>query len=150
MKVHIEQQCEKNKKNVFDKETGKFLKTVPIQVTYPYPYGYILDTLAEDGGNLDCYVITDKVLTMASVVECDTIGMVEWFEDGQEDHKILAVLRGEKYAMSEEVKHTITDFALHFFDNQPDKKYRLGNFYNADKAVELMKKSSTPPLNTTL
>jgi hypothetical protein len=76
--------------------------------------------------------------------------MVEWFEDGQEDHKILAVLQGEKYAISEDIRKKSTDFALHFFDDQPDKKYRLGNFYNVDKAMELMKKSSIPPLNTTL
>jgi inorganic pyrophosphatase len=54
MKVFIEQPVQENQKNVFDKKTGSFLRTVPIKLTYPFPYGYILDTLVEDGDNLVC------------------------------------------------------------------------------------------------
>ena len=143
MKVFIEQPGEKNQKNVFDKETGRFLKTVRIDVTYPYPYGYILGTLAADGDELDCYVITDKKLETASVVECDPIGMVEWFEDGEEDHKILAVLKGEEYAVTEEVKAKITGFANHFFDNQPGKQKKLGRFLGVTEAQKLIESAKS-------
>ena len=143
MKVFIEQPVQENKKNVFDKKTGKFLKTVPIKLTYPYPYGYILDTKAEDGDNLDCYVITEKKLETGSVVECEAIGMAEWFEDGEEDHKILTVLKGETAGITEEMKNKITYFAEHFFDDQPEKKYKMGEFYGKDEALELIRKSGT-------
>jgi GrpB-like predicted nucleotidyltransferase (UPF0157 family) len=142
MKVFIEQPGKEKRKNVFDKETGMFLKTVPIDVTYPYPYGYILDTLAADGDELDCYVLTRKKLETASVVECEPIGMVEWFEDGDEDHKILTVLQGESREVDEEVKRRITEFANHFFDDKPEKKYRLGAFLSKDAALALLKRSS--------
>lgn len=140
MRVFIEQPGEKNQKNVFDKVTGKFLKTVHIDLTYPYPYGYILDTLADDGDELDCYVITDKKLETASVVECEPIGIWEWFEDGEEDHKILVALKGEMPMIDEIVKAKITDFANHFFDNQPEKKYRLGEFLAKGAALSLIKR----------
>lgn len=142
MKIFIEQPVQENKKNVFDKNTGQFLRTVPIKLTYPFPYGYILDTLAEDGDNLDCYVITDKKLETRSIVECEPIGMAEWFEDGEEDHKILAVLKGEHADITEDVKNKIIYFAEHFFDDQPDKKHRMGEFYGREKALELIKKSN--------
>lgn len=148
MKVFIEQSGEKNKKNVFDTATGKFLKTVPIDLTYPYPYGYILDTLAADGDELDCYIITDRKLEMTSIVECEPIGMVEWFEDGEEDHKILAVLQGDEHEVTKEVKDKITDFAEHFFDNQPDKQKSLGKFWGKQEALELIKKSNDPKPNS--
>lgn len=142
MKVFIEQACENNKKNVFDKETGGFLKTVDIDMTYPYPYGYILETIADDGDNLDCYVMTDQKLEMGSIVECDPVGMVEWFEDGEDDHKILATLQGHEYEVTEKARRKITNFAEHFFDDQPDKKYRMGEFLGKERAVELIKKAT--------
>ena len=138
MKVFIEQSGEKNQKNVFDKITGKFIKVVSINVTYPYPYGYILGTLAADGDELDCYVITDKTLETESVAECEPIGMVEWFEDGKEDHKILAILVDEEREVDEEAKKKIIDFALHFFDDRPDKRYHMGNFYGKEEAIKLL------------
>lgn len=147
MKVFIEQPVQENKKNVFDKKTGQFLKTVPIKLTYPFPYGYILDTLAEDGDNLDCYVITDKKLETGSIIECEPIGMAEWFEDAQEDHKILTVLKGEDTDITADMKSKITYFAEHFFDDQPDKKYRMGEFYGKEKAFELLKKCIIPLSN---
>ena len=73
MKVFIEQTCEENKKNVFDKKTGEYLKTVDFHLTYPYAYGYILDTLASDGDELDCYVITKQKFKYSEVIECGTI-----------------------------------------------------------------------------
>jgi|SRR3989344_1832815 len=144
MRVFVEQSGEKNAKNVFDKATRKLLKTIPIATTYPFPYGYILGTLAADADNLDCYVITDKKLEAESVVECDPIGMVEWFEDGEEDHKVLAVLKGEMGGITADVKNKITDFAQHFFDDRPDKRYKMGKFYGKDETLKLIQKSGDP------
>jgi inorganic pyrophosphatase len=139
MHVCIEQSGEKNKKNIFDKNSGLF-KTVSFHVTYPYPYGYMVDTLAPDGDELDCYVLTDNKLEAGSIIECRPIGMVEWFEDGGEDHKILAVIKGEKGIVTKEVKEKLTDFASHFFDHTQGKKYQMGNFLDKRKAEELIKK----------
>ena len=100
MKVFIEQAGEPNIKNVFNKETKAFVEAKAFHLTYPYPYGYILDTRAPDGDELDCYIITNKKLQALSVVECEPIGMTEWFEDGEEDHKILMVLKDEEKSLT--------------------------------------------------
>lgn len=142
MKVFIEQTTEKNKKYIFDKKTGRHLKTIFINVTYPFPYGHIFNTIADDGENLDCYVVTNRKLGAGAIVACEPVGLVEWFEDGKEDHKILAVLQGEGYEISEDVQNKIADFAKHFFDDQPDKNYRLGKFYGKDHAIGLIKRST--------
>jgi inorganic pyrophosphatase len=141
MKVFIEQSGEENTKNVFDKDTGKLLKKVLIHVTYPYPYGYILDTLADDGDNLDCYILTNKKLEAESVVEAQPVGMAEWFEGGKEDHKILAVLDGEQCSIDATVKSKLNEFAEHFFDNQPDKEYQSGEFLGKAAAIALLSRS---------
>lgn len=139
MEVFIEQNAEPNKKNIFDKNSGLF-KTVSFHLTYPYPYGYILDTLAPDGDELDCYIITNKKLEATNITECRPVAMVEWFEDGKEDHKILAVIKGENNKITNQVKEKLTHFASHFFDHTQGKKYQMGNFYDKRKAEELIKK----------
>ncbi|MFA6254662.1 MAG: methyltransferase domain-containing protein [Patescibacteria group bacterium] len=147
IKVFIEQTGELNKKNVFDEKTGKFLDTVIIPLSYPYPYGYILDTKASDGGSLDCYVISDRKLAISSIVECEPVGMVEWFEDGQADHKILARLMDEQREVDGAVQRKITDFAVQFIANRTDKQYQLGKFLDKNKAEELINASRVKSFN---
>lgn len=141
MKVFIEQTTTPNQKNIFDKNIGIY-KTVSFHLSYPYPYGYILNTLAPDGDELDCYIITDQQLTAATIIECDAIGMVEWWEDGKEDHKILAIMNGEQYTITDKVKDKLTEFAKHFFEPNSKKNYKSGEYQGKIEAQSLIKKCS--------
>lgn len=138
MKVFIEQTTEPNKKNIFDKKTRVLLDNVTSPLTYPYPYGYILDTRSPDGEELDCYVITEKKLEAGSVVECEPIGMTEWFENKQADHKILATLIDEQKEVDDTVKKKINDFATQFIANRSDKQYQSGKYSGRDEALVLI------------
>jgi len=135
MKVFIEQTCEVNKKNVFDKQTGEYVKTVDFHLTYPYAYGCLVDTLASDGDELDCYVITDQKFEHSSIVECEPIGMVEYFEDGQADHKIFMIPTGETGEVTDEVKKQLLEFDAHYFEGQPNKKTKVGDFLGRESAL---------------
>lgn len=141
MKVFIEQACEVNKKNVFDKQTGDYIKTVDFHLTYPYAYGYILDTLASDGDELDCYVITNKKLKHSSTIECEPIGMVEYFEDGQADHKIFVVPKGEEGVVTEEAKKKLLEFDSRYFEGQPNRNTHVGDFLGKEAAEAEIKKA---------
>lgn len=134
MKVFIEQNCEERKKNVFDKETGKYLKTVDFHLTYPYAYGYILDTLASDGDELDCYIITEQKFDHSAVIECEPIGVVEYFEDGQADHKVFVVPKGESGVITDEVKKNLLEFDARYFEGQPNENTRVGDFLGKEEA----------------
>lgn len=140
MKVFIEQTCEPNKKNVFDKQTGEYQKTVDFHLTYPYAYGYILNTLASDGDELDCYVITDQKFAHSKMIECEPIGMVEYFEDGQADHKIFVVPKGEEGVVTEEVKKKLLEFDARYFEGQPNKNTNVGDFLGKEAAEAEIKK----------
>ena len=141
MKVFIEQDCEVNKKNVFDKQTGNYLKTADFHLTYPYAYGYILDTLASDGDELDCYVITNKTLRHSSLIECKPIGMVEYFEDGLADHKIFMTPEGEEGEITDEVKKLFLEFDARYFEGQSSKNTKVGDFLGKEHALVEIKKS---------
>lgn len=141
MKVFIEQNCEENKKNVFDKKTGEYLKAVDFHITYPYAYGYIVDTLASDGAELDCYIITNKKFQHSSVIECEPIGMVEYFEDDQADHKIFMIPTGETGEVTEEVKKDLLEFDARYFERRSNNNTRVGDFLGKDDALIEIRKA---------
>ena len=141
MKVFIEQTCELDKKNVFDKETGKYSKTVDFHLTYPYAYGYILNTLASDGDELDCYIITSQKFEHSALIECEPIGMVEYFEDGQADHKMFVVPVGEKGEVNDEVKSKLLEFDARYFERKLNKHTRVGDFLGKAEAIVEIRKA---------
>ena len=141
IKVFIEQTARPHEKNIFDKKTGKFLNTIYSSLTYPYPYGYILNTKVSDGENLDCFVISDKEFNVGDIIECNPIAMTEWFENGEADHKILAVPLDEDQEMDEEIKNKIEDFADKFMADRSDRKYESGEYYGRDEAIALINNS---------
>jgi inorganic pyrophosphatase len=58
----------------------------------PVNYGFIPQTLDEDGDELDVLVVTTEPLPMGLVIEeTRVIGMVDFEDDGENDHKIICV-----------------------------------------------------------
>src|SRR5207244_1823392 len=82
VKVFIQNEAGSNRKNCHDEKTLEYRETRIVSRPYPYPYGFILGTNANDGCNLDVFVITKRSLTTGSILECEAIGLMEQFEDG--------------------------------------------------------------------
>ncbi len=138
MKVFIENEAGTDQKNIFNEETLEYLKTVTVSRSYPYPYGFILNTKSGDGGNLDCFVLTKQMLKTGTVIDAEPIGMFEEIEDGQDDSKILAALADEVPLVDEVVIQKLTDFTAHVFDHLPNKVKKIGNFLGKDEAERLI------------
>ncbi|KXW55424.1 inorganic diphosphatase [Ferrovum sp. PN-J185] len=76
-----------------DKETGamfvdRFMSTA---MHYPCNYGYIPQTLSEDGDPVDVLVITPIPLITGVVVRCRPIGVLKMTDEAGVDAKLLAV-----------------------------------------------------------
>lgn len=57
----------------------------------PTNYGFIPQTLDEDGDELDVLVITDEPLPTGVFLEAKVIGVMKFEDDGEVDDKIIAV-----------------------------------------------------------
>lgn len=57
----------------------------------PVNYGFIPQTLDEDGDELDTLVITDEPIPTGVWLEADIIGVLNFEDDGEMDHKIIVV-----------------------------------------------------------
>ncbi|RYF01684.1 MAG: inorganic diphosphatase [Oxalobacteraceae bacterium] len=76
-----------------DKESGaifvdRFMGTA---MHYPCNYGYIPDTVADDGDPCDVLVITPFALIPGVVVRCRVLGVLKMTDEAGGDSKILAV-----------------------------------------------------------
>ncbi|OHS93925.1 Soluble inorganic pyrophosphatase [Tritrichomonas foetus] len=80
-------------KTELDKPTGllKVDKILHSSVIYPANYGFIPETLAEDGDPLDVLVLCQLSIPPLSIVKVRPIGVMPMEENGECDNKIIAV-----------------------------------------------------------
>ena len=148
MKIFIENEAGYPKKNIFNEKTFEYIETLDVARAYPYPYGFILNTTAADGDNIDAFILTDQILKKGQIVDCEPIGLMEQYEKSwnqsnieEVDHNVLVVLKGEKNkSIDEAVKTKLTNFVTHVFDNIQKNKTRVGQFLDKPHAEEHIKK----------
>jgi len=140
MKVFVENEAGSTQKNIFDEKTLEYKKTYDVSAPYPFPYGFILNTTSGDGDNLDCFVLTSQPLKSREIVEVELIGMFEQIENEQEDHKIIAVLPGENWAINEEIQITLKNFIEKVFSHLPNHDISMGRFLDKEEALKLIEK----------
>jgi inorganic pyrophosphatase len=142
LKVFIENEAGSYVKHLHNEKTLELKGTTQVSRPYPLPYGFVLDTSAEDGDNVDCFVLTNRRLHTGDVVECEPVGLMEQIEDDEIDHKVLAVLAGEERIVDRETRQTLIGFANHVFDHVPGKKMQVGKFRDREAAIDFLTQRS--------
>jgi inorganic pyrophosphatase len=144
MKVFIQNEAGSFIKHSHDEKTLTPKGTMRVSRAYPWPYGFVLDTTARDGLNVDCFVLTARALTTGQIVECEPIALMEQIEDGQEDHNLLAVLPDEEVIVDDRTKQSLTEFVSHVFDHVARKEMRIGRFLGRDAALAHISRHRDP------
>lgn len=83
---------ERNKYEM-DKETGMITldRVTPVAMGYPTDYGYVPETLCEDGDPLDALLIIDESVPQGIVVPARPVGVLRMVDDGEGDEKLICV-----------------------------------------------------------
>ena len=111
-----------------DKETGamfvdRFMGTA---MHYPCNYGYIPQTLSEDGDPADVLVVTPIPVISGAVIKVRPLGMLQMTDEAGKDAKILAVPIDNISSMYSDIKNvhdlpkSLLDSISHFFDHYKD------------------------------
>ncbi len=133
-----------------DKETGliKFDRVLYSTDHYPADYGFVPQTLWEDGDPLDVLVLTHEALVPGVLVRCRPLGYLEMIDGGEDDIKILAVPvkdpRFEYIKSLDDVDPHFLKETKHFFQTYKDlqnKKVEVGEWKTKDDAITATKKS---------
>ncbi len=110
----------------FDKEAGVFRldRVLYSPMHYPTEYGYIRDTLAEDGDPLDVMVLTTYPTFPGCVIETRVVGVLVMSDDKGQDEKLLGVAETDpRFAhvqTLEDVPPHILKEIAHFFEVYKD------------------------------
>lgn len=106
---------------------------------YPFNYGSIPRTLAEDGDALDAILLGCDSLTPLTVVNSKVIGMIKTIDNGEEDHKILLIPSFISSIKQKEIKRAIKFLLKYKYpynkDTQVDKK-----IYSREDALKQIEK----------
>jgi inorganic pyrophosphatase len=93
---------------------------------YPANYGFIPNTLADDGDPLDVLVVTPYPVAPGSVIRARPVGILHMTDDGGGDAKVIAVPHDKLSQLYVDVKEYTDLPALlleqikHFFENYKD------------------------------
>ena len=76
-----------------DKQSGLIMldRVLYSAVYYPANYGFIPQTLAEDDDPLDVLVLCQETVVPLTLIHARTIGLITMIDQGEKDHKIIAV-----------------------------------------------------------
>ena len=153
LRVVIETPKGSRNKFAFNKKEGIFeLKTVlPSGMTFPYDFGFVPRTLAEDGDPIDVLVLMDEPAFPGCALSCRAIGVIEGEQTGKKEGKerndrIVAI---EKDAHSWEDVKTVSDLGKQFAKELEDffvnyhallgGRYRILGLKGPRQAVKLVK-----------
>jgi inorganic pyrophosphatase len=134
LRVFIENEAGSRRKSIYDERTLIYQRSVEVSRPYPFPYGFVIGTRSGDGDCVDCFVLTAATLSSGAIIECDPIGLLEQVEDGEVDHKVLAVPIGERAVLNDGVVAPIKHFISGVFAHVPGKRMEIGRLLSRPEA----------------
>ena len=122
LNVVIEIPTGSNHKIEWDRERACFMldRVEPVAFAKPCNYGFIPQTLDEDGDELDVLMITDQPLTTGIWMKAKILGVMKFVDGAEVDDKIICVPaddrnNGDCYKTLEDLpKKTLEQIKFHF------------------------------------
>lgn len=139
-----------NQKIEWDRKVGvlKLDRIEPMIFAKPTNYGFIPQTLDEDGDELDVLLVTDSPLTTGVVVEARVLGVMKFVDDGEVDDKVIAVPADDRHngnaiqSLSDLPEQLIKQIEFHFNNYKALKKpgsTTVKSFDGVDEAKVVIK-----------
>lgn len=148
--VVVEIPLESVSKYEYDKKLDVFRldRNLHSPVHYPGDYGFIPQTIAEDGDPLDILILTDAGTFPGCVFSARPIGLFEMLDQGVPDEKILAYATGNPRFSSVENYTQVQQHVLreieHFFSIYKDlegNRTKVLGWKDRDRAQEIIRSS---------
>lgn len=130
-----------------DKVSGllKLDRVIYSSFHYPINYGFIPQTLGQDGDPLDILVLCSQSIQPLCMVEAKVIGNMQMIDSGQKDDKIIAVAKEDPSVnhvtcMDEMPPHFINELRHYFeeYKTLENKKVEIDNFQDAATAYKII------------
>lgn len=130
-----------------DKATGllKLDRVIYSSFHYPINYGFIPQTLGQDGDPLDILVLCSQSIQSLCLVDATVIGNMQMIDSGQVDDKIIAVASKDPsvnhYTKTEDLPQHFLLELRNFFEQYKvleNKKVEIDNFQDKETAYGII------------
>lgn len=130
-----------------DKATGllRLDRVIYSSFHYPINYGFIPQTLGQDGDPLDILVLCSQSIQSLCLVEANVIGNMQMIDQGTQDDKIIAVASKDPsvnhYQKIEDLPHHFLLELRNFFEQYKvleNKKVEIDNFQDKETAYKVI------------
>jgi inorganic pyrophosphatase len=130
-----------------DKTTGllKLDRVIYSSFHYPVNYGFIPQTLGEDGDPLDILVLCSQSIQALCLVQATVIGNMQMIDNGEKDDKIIAVATKDPSvnhitSIEQVPPHFISELRNYFeqYKVLEDKQVHIENFQSKEEAYGII------------
>jgi len=140
VKMLIQVEAGSGDRRVYNEKTLEYKETLAGSQIYPYAYGFIIGTSADDGDCVDCYLISKEKITAGSIIDCEPAALLEQHEDDEIDHKVLAVLPDADVHVDQSILQELQTFILEIFSDYPEMNVRVGPVHSREAALQHIQK----------
>lgn len=148
IRVFIEIEQFSNVKYEYDKEKKELVidRILDEPYVYPYAYGFIPNTLAQDNDELDVLIISNKKIKNNTYYDVYIIGCLAMEDEKGLDEKILCVFEEDynKIKSMDDLDDAIKNKIYYFFENYKKKSIdrwsKVIGFLNKELSIDLYKK----------
>ncbi len=115
----------------------------------PASYGFIPQTLDEDGDELDTVVITEEGIPTGVVVKARVIGIINFDDDNEMDHKVVCVPEDDRHfgkitsidELSDSLKGQLEHHFNHYKDLKRPGSTKVLGWGDVDAATAIIRES---------
>lgn len=141
-----------NSKNKFEIDKArnaiKLDRVLYSAMNYPAEYGYIENTLSDDGDPLDILVITNAPTFPGCIVPARILGYLKVIDNGDDDYKLIAVAnvdpRFNEIQSLEDISKFRLDEIKNFFENYKKLQnivVEVQDYHSKEEAIQLLEKT---------
>jgi inorganic pyrophosphatase len=134
----------------YDGNLGVFMydRCLTSAMVYPASYGFIPNTLCDDGDPLDILVVSPEPIKRATVLDAKVLGVLDMEDEGAKDYKIIAVpnFYTRKYTKLSDIEDSFLAIAKNFFAHYKDlsmsgDKVKVFEWHDKNVAWDIINKS---------
>jgi inorganic pyrophosphatase len=146
-----------NAKYEYDVNLGllKLDRCLISSMRYPASYGFVPQTISDDGDPLDIMVYSNVPIQSLVLVEVRPIGALHMIDDGIDDYKVLGIPTFNQNNLNDLsnldplLLEVIEDFFEHYKNNDKKKKktVKINGWIDTAETLSLIRKSHNTYLN---
>lgn len=133
----------------WDRKRAAFMldRVEPQIFAKPCNYGFIPGTLDDDGDELDTLIVCDEPIPMGVWLEANIVGVLEFEDDGEMDHKVVVVPADDRNTdnkiktlddLGERWKQQIVHHFTHYKDLKKPGSTKVLGWGDTEKAKEII------------